>query len=336
MKTSNRFLVLIILPVCFIFNCSSLDMHSSEILNQADAQFDEGSYGQAIALYNEAAEKARGEGNNNNVVEAYSQIARCYLKQDSLDQGKIWLAKAEELASDDEPGGWSRFLGVRGRFEWKEASAETGELAPESDAAAATFTGMYEYSIANDLFERAIDAANMMTIVGNKDTRIEWGAKGIEAAERGGYDSWLAVLWNNLGWNYDAVGNPDKALEALKKARDYHYKGDKELPRLIADWSVGYAFRKAGELDSAQAVMGKVHSWADSLYSENPSEENAEWLGFSLKELGEIALMDNRGGDALNYLKDAEAKLTEANMGEWDSEGLQKLKSSIDKLESSE
>jgi tetratricopeptide (TPR) repeat protein len=326
------FMVSIWLPLMLV--CSGAQMDSTELLKKADEQFGRSEFSQALPLYEKAADNAEKERDSSNLVEAYSQVARCYIKQDSLEIAREWLSRAEVYASENEPLGWSRYLGVRGRVEWKEKVKETGELAPEASVAASTFRDMYDYCIENGLYERAIDAANMMTIIGDKRQRISWGLKGIEAAERGGYDNWLALLWNNLGWNYDEAEQPDKALEALKSAREYHYKSDKQMPKLIADWSVGYAFRKAGDIDSASSWISNVWQRADSLYKIEPSTEHAEWLGFACREMGEISLAEGLNNEALGHFHEAESRLTEAGMADWDQEGLEELKRKIEELES--
>ena len=191
---------------------------------------------------------------------------------------------------------------------------------------------MYEYCLTHSLHERAVDAANMVSITGSSDERIDWGLKGIEAAEQGSLESWLGPLWNNLGWNYDETGDHDNSLNALLKAREFHYKGEKELPKLIADWSVGHAYRKTGQIDSALTWMTKVYERSVKRHNENPSPENAEWVGFSHKELGEIDLINNDIESAYEHFTEAQEYLQVAGMAEWDSKGYQEIIEKIEEL----
>jgi hypothetical protein len=46
--------------------------------------------------------------------------ARSHLIRGEGAQGRPWIERAAKHATTDEPKGWSRFLGVRGRFEWQD------------------------------------------------------------------------------------------------------------------------------------------------------------------------------------------------------------------------
>lgn len=333
---STSALLIYLFGAIMLFNgCSDRGgrIRSDANLKSADNLFNAEEYDSALSGYLETAKQASAENNNSNLVEAYSQMARCYLKANNINEGSNWLEKAKSLASENEPLGWSRYLGVWGRFEWQAEAAKSGESAPVALKAEMIFKDMYAYCLANSLHERAVDAAHMIAIVGTKDERIAWGIRGIEAAEAGRLESWLGPLWNNHGWNLEEMGRYDEALIALKKAREYHYKGTMELPKLIADWSVGHAFRMTGDLDSAFSLMDQVVVWADSLYRQSPSRDHAEWLGFANKELGEIALAKGNRKDALTLFFKARIKLVEAGMPAWDKEGIADLETKISQLQ---
>jgi len=324
----------ILLGALFIIlsSCGEKALIATELLTQADSLFKADDYEQAQAIYEKAAASAISEKNNSVLTEAYSQVARCYILAKDLDQGRQWLAKAEKIADPNQPEGWARFLGVKGRLEWQAEAVRTGEFSPVVKQAADTFKEMYDYCLAHKLYSQAIDAAHMVAIVSDMDDRIEWGLKGIKAAEEGNITGWLGPLWNNHGWNLDETGKYDQALEALLKAREYHYLSDNEMAKLIADWSVGHAFRMVGQLDTARAWITDVYNRAASRYEDSPSGENAEWVGFANKELGEIALALNQKSEALEYFVIARAKLQEAGMPDWDNKDFEELGNKIDAL----
>ncbi len=330
-----RCLYFCIILFLLVVNISSGEiMTSSEFLQKADSVFKARDFEQAMTLYTQASKNAEQEGDTSVLVESYSQIARCHLKNEDHEKCAEWLEKAKALASADYPTGWSRYLGVRGRLEWQKAAREAGEPDPVVDKARETFEEMYDYCMAHDLYERAIDAAHMVAIVGNLEQRLAWGKKGIEAAEKGDINGWLPALWNNHGWNLDDAGRHEEALAALKKAREYHYKAGNELSKLIADWSVGYAFRMVGDLDSAKTWMLKVSRQANMLYETDKSGTNAEWVGYSSKELGEIALAENNKPLALEMFTRAERNLKQAGMPDWDKKGYNELLEKINSLHS--
>jgi tetratricopeptide (TPR) repeat protein len=331
--------LLITLAAVIMANCGSTGKdnemsESSSLLQKADSLFNERQQTEALQAYQEAAGKAQAEQDSSNLAEAYSQVARCYLSLDKKGEGRPWLAKAEDMASESKPLGWSRYLSVRGRFEWKDAAEEAKSVSPEAPVAAATFKEMYQFCMDNDLFNRAIDAANMITLTGTMDERVEWGRRGIEAAEKGNVEGWLAPLWNNLGWTYNDLGRYKESLDALMKAREYHYKKGNDKSKLIADWSVGHAYRMNGQLDSAATWMQKVHEWSTRRYDEESIPGNAEWVGFSFKELGEIALTNGDRKTALAHFTEAKKYFAEAGMESWDAKGFEELGDRIEKLSS--
>jgi len=313
-------------------DCGGKSMKSPDLLNQADSLFKANNYEQAKAIYEKTAIMAISESDTSVLAEAYSQVARCYILANDLEQGRAWVAKAEKIVVPHQPGGWSRFLGVKGRLEWQEEAASTGEFSPLAKQAADTFKEMYEYCLEHKLYNRAIDAAHMVAIVSDMDDRIAWGLKGIKAAEEGNITEWLGPLWNNHGWNLDEMGKYDQSLQALLKAREYHYQSQDEMSRLIADWSVGHAYRMVDQLDTALSWITDVYNRAASRYENDPSGENAEWAGFAYKELGEIALAQNQPKEALEYLMAARKVLEEAGMPDWDNKGFKYLDNRITAL----
>lgn len=319
--------------VCGGNNEVKKEYRSSALIKQGDDLFNNDQKSEALDIFKLAVDTALAENNNSNLTEAYSQVARCYLSMDNKDEGRPWLDKAEKIASKNEPQGWARYLGVKGRYLWNDAAAEQKEIAPEAEDAAKVFSEMYDYSMAHNLYNDAIDAANMMSIVGKKEDRVAWSLKGIKAAEDGGLESWMAPLWNNLGWNYEDLGQYDKSLEAFKEARRYHYKKGNEQSMLIADWSVAHAFRMTGQYDSALVWCQRTAIWAKDVYDENRSPDNAEWLGMTYKEIGETSLATGNQKRALAGFRSARMYLDKANMKEWDEKGYNDLVKKIADME---
>ncbi len=288
----------------------------TELLGRADSLFSSRKYDESREIYLKAVDRARNENDNAGLTEAYARIARTYLITERKEEGRTWLAKAAEIADPVQPSGWSRYLGVRGRFEWQD-----GDL----KRAGETFREMYGYCSERKMHDRAIDAAHMVAIVGTTDEQIEWGKKGIAEAEAGNVMHWLGPLWNNLGWTYESIGEYDKALEAYLKARENHWKYGDEMNKLIADWAVGHTYRLLGENKTAIQWLRPILSWAERL-------DNTEWIGWANKDLGEAELARGNDSVALDYLTEAEKHLKKAEMENWDPEGFNKLRETIDSL----
>jgi tetratricopeptide (TPR) repeat protein len=260
-------------------NCSTL-------LSQADDIFQSRDYAAALEAYTDVAQKAREEFNRSIEVEALSQMARMNLLLGNKEEGREWLEQARERSSDNDPLGWSRYLGVRGRFEWKD---------DDLTAARQTFDTMYTYCNTNALYGRAIDAAHMIAIVvESPEEQIEWGKRGIEAAEAGDVESWLGPLWNNLAGTYYDLGQYDSALTGYEKAREFHWQYSGEVAKLYADYSVGMTHRKLGDFETAGQWLRPCLAWAERL-------GNHGAIGQCAEDLGEIAVAqgDKTGGLAL-------------------------------------
>jgi tetratricopeptide (TPR) repeat protein len=292
-------------------------MTDLSLIAQADTLFNRNQYDKSREIYLKAADEAEASGDNSALSEAYAMIARTYLITEKKEEGRPWLEKASQFADPDIPLAWSRYIGVRGRFEWQDK---------ELEKATATFKEMYDYCSKNGLHERAIDAAHMVAITGGRDDQVEWGLKGIREAEAGNITAWLGPLWNNLGWTYEDMGKYRESLDAYLKARDYHHKYGNEKNKLCADWAVGHAYRLLDQPDSAVRWVNP------DLLAKFESIKDIEFQGWTLKEMGEIALLRSMPNSALSYLTQAEEKLQAAGMPEWDPDGYKKLQGQIKNL----
>lgn len=277
----------------------SANVNSDSLLAEADSLFQERDYAEALTKYLRTAEVARLDFNRPVETEALAQVARCNLALNNKEEGRKWLDDAARRGSDSDPMGWSRYLSVKGRFEWKD-----GDL----KKARATFDEMYVYCNTNALWARAVDAANMIAIVAESpEEQIEWSLRGIDAAESGGVESWLGPLWNNLGATYYDTKKFDLALEAFLKARNYHWQYSNESAKLYADYHVGMAYRAVGQLEKAAEWLRPVLAWAERL-----GDHSA--IGQACEELGEIAISTGKQSDGLALLRRARDEYKQAGI----------------------
>jgi tetratricopeptide (TPR) repeat protein len=281
----------------------------SDMLDIADQIFRSRDYVEARDLYIETAEKADQVGDSSVLTEAIAMIGRTYLITGKLEECRLLLDRAARTADPEDPWGWSRYLGVRGRFEWQDDRLEE---------ATATFIEMYDFCSEHKLHERGIDAAHMVAITGDLETQVEWGLKGIKEAEAGNVTGWLGPLWNNLGATYEDLEQYDKALDAYKKARQYHYEYGDETNKLIADWAVGHAYRLKGDFRKARKWLEPLLQWSQKI-------DNHEFHGWTCRELGEIEFEKGNYFKAVEYLVRAKNSLKEAGMPDWDPDGYREL-----------
>jgi tetratricopeptide (TPR) repeat protein len=314
-KTAIFILAFVMLSSCL------MAQDAKTLLAQADSVFNSGNYSQARDIYMQAANMAQEKGQDSELTEANAMIARSYLIQGEADEGMKYLARTVETAVPDDPLGWSRYLGVRGRFEWNNKNL---------DKATETFKEMFYYCQEHKLYDRAVDAAHMVAITGNSDEQVEWALKGIGFAEEHDAGSWLGPLWNNLGATYEDRGQYIDALYAYKKAREYHYKYGTERNKLIADWAVGHAYRLADSTNQADSVLTPLLAWSEKL-------GETEYLGWTNKDLGDIQYDAENYLEAAKYYREALRNLKEAGMEKWDPDQydsiVQKLEESKIKVE---
>ncbi len=269
---------------------SGNEQTADSLLSQADDVFQSRDYEAALEKYTEVVQTAHKEFNRSVEVEALSQVARMNLVLGNREEGETWLGRAAERASESDPMGWSRYLGVKGRFEWK---------ANDLKQARATFDQMFEFCDANALWGRAVDAAHMIAIVAESpEEQIVWGRRGIEAAEAGDVESWLGPLWNNLAGTYYDLKQFDSALECYTKAREYHWRFSDEVGKLFADYHVGMTHRLLGNFDEAGKWLRPVLAWAERIESHSA-------IGQACEDLGEIEIAQGNKAAGLKLLRRA-------------------------------
>ena len=212
------------------------------------------------------------------MVEAQALVARCYLLEGLIDDGQIWLERAESLATPDEPLGFSRCRQVRGLFERARGNP---------DRALDIFESLYDYCRAEGLFERALDAAHHLALLAPLDGQVLWARRAISAAEQTGNEALLAILWNNLGLTYERMLRPGEALASYRRARWFHYRTGDDRDRLIADWAVGRGLRLANRQEEALLWLQDVIARAETRWVENPGPDEAKWRAYALQEYGE-------------------------------------------------
>ena len=258
---------------------------ADSLLKTADSLFRQQRLDEAFQRYHEAITRAREEFNRPVEAEALAQLARVELQRGNLEKAAQWLAQAAERADESDPMGWSRYLGVKGRLEWRR---------DDLPRARATFERMYEFCLANALWGRAVDAAHMMAIVAESfEEQVAWGRRGIEMAEKSESYRLLGPLWNNLAAAYYEHGDYDSALTAYRQAREYHWRYSGESAKLFADYHVGMTLRRLGRYEEAASWLRPVLAWAERL-----GDHSA--IGQACEDLGEIALA---GGDTAQGLK---------------------------------
>jgi tetratricopeptide (TPR) repeat protein len=126
-----------------------------------------------------------------------------------------------------------------------------------------------------------------------------------------------------MGWDYIDAGRYEEALDALERAREYHYKSGEDMSKLIADYSVAHVKRLMGDIPVAKTEMEGVLDFATRLHDAG-NQEAVEWLGYSRWDLAEIAVAEGDKQTAIVLMNDALAEFERAGMPRWDPDDWQK------------
>jgi tetratricopeptide (TPR) repeat protein len=281
---------------------------------KGDAFFDEGKFDEARAAYLQLLNSTNDASLQ---TEAAAMIARTYLTTDRKEEARPWLERARETASADQPRGYSRYLSVRGRMEWKDH---------QFDAAQRTFLSLYEICRLNGYAERAIDALAMLAILSPLPEQIEWAKKAIAEAERAGFSEKLGALWNNLGATLEDLGQHEAALEAYLRARDYHRQHSPALQQLKADYAVAHTQRLLSRMDEARELLLLLLPAFEEVGAE-------EFLGWTCQELAQVELAQENFEGARDYFIRAKSHLLDAGIATWDPATLERIVTHIARLE---
>ncbi|HEY7090835.1 MAG TPA: tetratricopeptide repeat protein [Tepidisphaeraceae bacterium] len=230
-----------------------------------------------------AAEKS---GDRSYRRQLLTQIARTQGLQGKFDQAHATLDGIErELKDENDPPARVRYLLERGRV--LNSSGRTAEaLSPFMEAVTVGREAR--------LSRYEIDAIHMVAIVeATPERRIEWGRKGVERAKELNEIGWLHALYNNLGEEYRALKQYDKALECFRAVIESNKQAGKPVDR--------YA-----RVDEAK-MLRLLGEPSQSL--ENMKQLGAADDGFVSEELGEALLAMGRADDARPYLASAYEKL---------------------------
>ncbi|MEA2031726.1 MAG: hypothetical protein U9N55_09075 [candidate division Zixibacteria bacterium] len=268
-------------------NMNDIPISADSLLKKADATFNSHNYKLALEQYRTAMEESQKEFNVSVETEALAQMARMNLILGDTEIGRKWLSKAGDIANESDPMGWSRYLGVRGRFEWQDNDLKSARV---------TFEKMFDFCNVNALLGRAVDAVHMIAIISEApEDQIEWGHRGIEIAEASDNESWLGPLFNNLACTYWEIKQYDSALTYYLKAREYHWRFSGEVAKLFADYHIGMTYRFLGKNDKSRKWLRPVLAWAERL-------ENHGAIGQTCEDLGEADIADGKKDSGLKML----------------------------------
>jgi len=281
------------------------------LLGEADMAFLDAALDDAQQMYSAASALAQQEDDVSTQIEALAQTARMFALQGDLEEGQPWLDRAVELARPEQPLGWSRALIVRGVF-----AREAGEM----DEASALFRQAYEFSVAQGLEDRSLRAAFLLASAGDREQRIAWTRTGIDAAKRAQLTNWLGALWMNLGALYMESEDYVQAVSAFEAAQAAIAPTNDVEAKMFTEYAYGVALRKSGRPAEARGAMSKAYAYAQERLVELRNKARMEWVGKTLRELGEIDLAEGARERGLERMREGLAKLELAGLPKRDPE----------------
>jgi len=294
-------------------------------LERADREFEARNYAKALETYRLAAYAASSSPHQSVFVEAAAQAASVLALLGRVDEATAWLTRASERADEDSPRGWSRVLLARGLSAWKEERRVD---------ALAKFAELYAYCLQHDETVRALQAAQMASVVSDDAQQIEWARRAIQTAASAGKPSWEAPLWANLGWLLDTRGLHQDALQAFEQSLVLTRQGDPtRIARARAEWAYAHALLRAGRVNDAQRGLDELDHVLSGLYAQQRAPEVAEYHGRTLRDLAELDILAGRTPRARDRFVLARTRLLEAGALEAAPQLLTELDTRIERLD---
>ena len=294
-------------------------------LARGDTEFEARNYPKALETYRLAAYVASSARDEAAFVEAAAQAASVLALLGQVDEATAWLARASERADKGAPRGWSRVLLARGLKAWQEERRGDAHV---------TFAELYEYCLQHDETVRALQAAQMASVVSDDAQQIEWARRAIQLAARAGKPTWEAPLWANLGWLLDTRGLHQDALQAFERALVLTREGEPtRLVRARSEWAYAHALLRAGRLNEAQTRLDELEGVLSGMYARQRAPEVAEYLGRTLRDLGELDVLAGRVHRARERFVLARTRFVEAGALEAAPQLLSELDARIARLD---
>jgi len=279
-----------------------------ESLARADRDFEARAYEAALETYRLVAFAARDERDSAPFVEAAAQVASMFALLQRPAEAGPWLAEASARGDAAAPRAWTRLLLARGLVAWR---------AGRTDEARQSFTELYQYCFLHGETARAIQAAQMASLVSEGVAQVEWAKRGIQAAAAARQPAWEAALWEHLGWLLDARGLSEDALAAFERALALTRQSDAtRFGRARAEWARAHALLRAGKDAPAQLALDELQAVWMGLYAQQRQPEVAEYLARTLVDLGELERRAGRDDRARARFIEARRRFVEAGAQE--------------------
>lgn len=230
------------------------------------------------------------------LVQLLTQIARTEGLQRKFADAHQTLDRALALLADEMTRARVRYLLERGRV---------FNSSKHPDQAKPLFLAAWEQANAAQEDFHAIDAAHMMAIVETPEQQLAWNLKALALTERttdAHAKTWLASLYNNIGWTYHDAGDYAQALAYFQKALAVRRaEGDRREIR-IARWVVARAQRSLGQTETALATQRELLQ---------EIEQSGESDGYINEELGECLLALGQASAAQGHFARAYHELSQ-------------------------
>lgn len=256
--------------------------------------------------------QAESSGNRDYHAQLLTQLARALGLQRRFAEAHATLDRATTLLSPDLPVACVRHTLERGRL---------FNSAGEPEAARPFFQAAWEGAQAADDDGYAVDAAHMLGIVSPPTEKLAWEQRALALAETSPQPrarTWLASLYNNMGWSYHALGQHEQGLAMFEHALAQRETAGDAASVAVARWCVGRGLRALGRYADALAAQQAL---AADLAARGEQD------GYVDEELGENLLALGRGEEARPCFARAYAALAgDAWLAEHEPERLSRLR----------
>ncbi len=280
------------------------ESQSARLLADADRLFDSRDRDGALAAYQFAMVAADQEEDAGHWVEATAQIAHLHVLGGDLEAGREWIERSSERLPPDAPAARARWLIAEGALERARGQPD----------ALSRFTEAHAIARASGLWERAIQAAYMASLVAVGEERIEWVREALDVVALAARPEWAGAIEKALARELEASGRFQEALESYRRATAKLAAQRDDVRAAMAQLGIARTLRLEGRSAEAYAELALLADGLESRYASTGSQWSAEILVRARMEEAELALADGALPRARSCWEDAVGLLRRAGL----------------------
>lgn len=266
----------------------------------------------AIETLRELAKSSLALPDKSIYLQVCSQLALAEAMNQQFAEAHETLDEAEKLLEPEYSLARARILLERGRVYHQFSLFGTqnqDEVLKAQEKADSFFKISFDEANKNHFDYHTVNAAHMLAIiVPSVLDKITWNTRALDLAENTSDQkckSWIPALLNNLGHNYLAAQQYDKALVIFKKSRVLQEQQGLPAHIRLSTWTIAHTLRLMGNIDEALNLLyGLAHEFEAMIKSNSldvPQEVLHSTRGMLYEDMAESLLHKAKEASQLAY-----------------------------------